>query len=172
MQITQTDEEREAFYQQCLQNLKECFPVIPPPTLNQLGVDNIPDCLGEEDEIAIYLADKKWDELSLSKIRREDGDPNAFLYFLNNVGFLYYIPAFMLMFLKEKEEEVDLVGYSILGAIRDRSDLFSLQQKQVIQSILLYVASAAEFEPYDYFKYVFLDPPDNRLQDCIALCSV
>lgn len=165
MQIIQTEEEHEAFYQKCLLTLKKCFPVIPSPTFKQLGFDSIPACVGEAAAVALYFSGKRWDEIFLTDIWSDyEGPPDAILHFLNNAGFLYYIPAFMLMFLRQKDEEVDIVGDSILSAIRYRSSLLSRKQKRAILPILLYIVSAPEFIPYRYSS-------DDALLDCIKLCS-
>jgi len=57
----------------------------------------------EGHRVAAFFRGKDWREVSWPSLRQYAGDPTASLRFLRDDGFLYYLPAFLLMALDEGE---------------------------------------------------------------------
>jgi len=68
----------------------------------------------EAEQIRDYLRGKKWQDLTAESIWQEyKGDPGALLPFMTPIAMRYYLPAFLLMGIREYEKS-DIIFDSVI----------------------------------------------------------
>jgi hypothetical protein len=73
----------------------------------------------ESEEIAAFLKGKHWHELNVGMLRGEyDGDKSAILTFVTPEAFQFYLPGFLIMFLKEFDE-TDVIPWSVFSIFEE-----------------------------------------------------
>lgn len=112
----------------------------------------------EGNRVASFFAGKDWRELTFSAlVDGYAGDPTAALHFMQDEGFLYFLPAFLQMALDPGAREMtDALVFSLTDpgpqagddsrVFRSRMARLSVEERRVVVDVLQHLAERAERE--------------------------
>ncbi len=118
-------------------------------------------CSGYEGEaVGKFFRGRTWRSLTLDDILRDpDLDPNAFMSFMTSQGFLYFLPAFLIMSLDVEADLGDLLAFKLTppgeAASRAWKQHFAeivaglnVSQRRVVTKVLRYLDDANRQRQY------------------------
>jgi hypothetical protein len=112
----------------------------------------------EGNRVSSFFAGKDWRELTFTAlVQGYTGDPTAAIHFMQDEGFLYFLPAFLLMALDPAAREMtDALVFSLTDpgpqksddsrSFRARMARLSTDERKVVVDLLQYLAERADLE--------------------------